>query len=229
MENVQKKLRSLLPAEVSLNACTNAANALKFCREKEYKLILIDMVIPDVNSVALMNQLRSLQPNAKFHALMLRTENDVQKELKSQGFLGVLFKPFDSDSIDDFVIMNFDSAEVLTAKEHVLTVASFPGNPERLGRYLDRFYSRLSDMFKSELVKLAEACFETAILDVTTMPLRADKIPRLVSELATESQRVGLKLRLVGTPDFSKLLTGFADTAKLKVFQSVGEAEEAKA
>src|SRR5262249_4051824 len=42
MENVQKKLRSFLPPHLSLNGCSSAQSALSLCRERVYRVILID-------------------------------------------------------------------------------------------------------------------------------------------------------------------------------------------
>src|SRR5262249_1638137 len=86
MENVHKKLRAVLPGHLSMNACVSARDALQLCQERVYRVILIDLVIPDVNSVALMNQLRALQPHAVMVALALRSAGDVSAEIKNQGF-----------------------------------------------------------------------------------------------------------------------------------------------
>src|SRR5207245_3078169 len=88
MENVQKKLRAVLPAHVTLNGCVSAQAAVTLCQQRVYRVVLIDMVIPDVNSVALMNQLRALQPHSVFLGLYLRTLNDPSKDAHEQGFDG---------------------------------------------------------------------------------------------------------------------------------------------
>ena len=91
MENVHKKFRQAVPSHITMNGCVSAREALTQCQERVFRMVLIDMVIPDVNSVALMNQLRALQPHAAFVALVLRTANDPRAEIVSQGFTDYLF------------------------------------------------------------------------------------------------------------------------------------------
>lgn len=80
MENVHKKLKTLVPPHVTVGGAVSASAALGLCRDKVFRVVLVDTDIPDVNSAALMNQLRTLQQHAAFLALPLRTTNDVQRE-----------------------------------------------------------------------------------------------------------------------------------------------------
>ena len=85
MDNVHKKLRSLLPEPLSMTGCVSAREALAHCQERTYRVILVDLVIPDVNSVALMSQLRVLQPNAVMIGLALRSATTTTVEIKAHG------------------------------------------------------------------------------------------------------------------------------------------------
>src|SRR5215467_8393690 len=113
MENVHKKLRSLLPAHVSMNGCVSARDALQHCQERVYRVVVVDLVIPDVNSVALMNQLRALQPHAVMVALALRSAGDAG-DVKGQGFNDVVYKPFEAAAVDDFLSKHFEVDDVLS-------------------------------------------------------------------------------------------------------------------
>src|SRR3990172_6049639 len=100
MENVHKRLRGMVPAHLSMNGFTSAQSALASAREKVYRVILVDTEIPDVNSTVLAQQIKVLQPHAAFVALALRTTAPEQtKDLKSQGFSEVLYKPFTQDHV----------------------------------------------------------------------------------------------------------------------------------
>jgi DNA-binding NtrC family response regulator len=138
MENVHKKLRGMLPEHVTLNGVTSAQAALQACRQKVFKIVLVDTEIPDVDSAVLAQQLKVLQPHAAFVALALRTTNDVLSEVRAQGFAQVLFKPFSQDSVDDFLAQYFDNQDLLSADENVLKAAGFTGRPERVDRYFGR-------------------------------------------------------------------------------------------
>jgi DNA-binding response OmpR family regulator len=110
MENVHKKLRTLLPEAVSMRGCANARDAIQACRDASYRVIVIDLVIPEVNSVTLMTQLRELQPHAVMTALALRSATDVAADAKSRGFDDCICKPFDAALIAEWRARSFARA-----------------------------------------------------------------------------------------------------------------------
>jgi len=155
MENVAKKFRAALPAHLTVNSCVSAQAALNVCRERIFRVVLIDNEIPDVDSSVLMNQLRVLQPHATFLALALRSVNKVQNEMKELGFDDVLFKPFMPEAIDDLLARYFDNQELLIKEDNVLKVAAFTGRAERMERY----YTRVSELL-SQISRTATTCRE---------------------------------------------------------------------
>jgi DNA-binding NtrC family response regulator len=108
MENVHKKLRGLLPASVSMTGCMTARDAVHNCQARPYRIIVIDLVMPEVNSVVLMKQLRALQPNAVMVALALRSASDSVGDVRTQGFQDVMFKPFEPTSVEDILSRRID-------------------------------------------------------------------------------------------------------------------------
>ncbi|HYD40138.1 MAG TPA: response regulator [Anaeromyxobacter sp.] len=220
MENVHKKLRSMLPGHISMNAHTSAQAALGACREKVYRVVLIDTEIPDVNSAVLAQQIRVLQPHAAMVALALRTSNDVTKEVREQGFDDVLFKPFRPETVDDFLLRYFDNQDFLQVEDNVLKVAAFSGKADRI----ERFYARLHGAFPAALEKVAAACYDEVVLDVGTPPLEGDRLPKFVLAVADKSKEFGMSLSLVGPADVRKVLGGYTETKDLKFFGSVPEA-----
>ena len=223
MENVGKKLRASLPPHISLGTSVSAQSALATCRDKIYRVILLDTEIPDVNSPVLMAQLRMLQGHAAVLALALRTGNDAEKEAKQQGFDGVMLKPFDKDSIEDFLLRYFDNQELLSAEDNIMKVGSFTGKEDRL----DRYFSRVSSLIFGALEKVAAACFEQAILDISKMPQQPDRMPRLILDIDARTRKAGMQLRVVGSPELATLLTSFTDTAAVPFFASVDQAKAA--
>jgi DNA-binding response OmpR family regulator len=220
MENVAKKLRAMLPPHVSMASFTSAHAALAACREKVFRVILVDTEIPDVNSAVLAQQLRVLQPNAVVVALALRTVNDVSKEVREQGFDDVLCKPFRPESLDDFLLQYFDNQEFLVVDDDVLRVASFSGRSDRV----ERFYGRLSALYAAALENVAAACHDEIVLDVGTPPLEGDRLPKFVNDVAARSREFGMTLAVVGSPDVEKLLAGYTETKDLRVYRTVHEA-----
>ncbi|MCX5746750.1 MAG: response regulator [Proteobacteria bacterium] len=225
MENVHKKLRSLLPDTVTLNGCVSARDALQHCQERVFRVVLVDLVIPDVNSVALMNQLRVLQPHAVMVALALRTANDIAGECRSQGFHDVMLKPFDAAAVDEWRAKYFEVKDILSVDDNVLSCGEFTGKQDKV----DGYFQRLKNMCHDSFEKLASACYEDTILDLSRVPLHNEKLPRLVMEMDSQAKKFGIMLRLVGNPDAQKALSALVETASLPFFTSISDAKNAAA
>jgi len=223
MENVHKKLKTLVPQHVTVGSAMSAAAALSMCREKVFRVVFLDTDIPDVNSAALMNQLRTLQQHAAFLALALRTANDVQKEQQSLGFDDVIFKPFDKDSIDDFLIRYFNDQELVVAEENLVRIGAFTGKEDRIEKY----FARVTKLLEENIEKLAAACFDEVIVDLTNSPIKSDRTPRLVLDIKKEASKRGIEVKLVAGAEVSVLLKKFDETAKLVICPSVNEARRA--
>ncbi len=221
MENVHKKLRALLPAHVSLNGCVSAREALQMCQERVYRVVVVDLVIPDVNSVALMNQLRALQPHAVMVALVLRSAGEAAGDAKGQGFSDVVHKPFDAAAVEDFLSKHFEVDDVLSVDGNVLACAAFAGKEEKV----DRYFTRLRTLCHESLEKLASACYDDSIFDLSAIPLRNDKIVRLLMDSDKEAKKLGISLRLVGTPEIKKVLGAVMETSTMPFFASRADAQ----
>jgi len=211
MDNVHKRLRSLLPDTVSMDASTSAQDALQQVRERVYRLVIVDNQIPDVNSVALMNQIRALQPRATMISLALRTSDNAVDEAKRDGYDGVLFKPLTQELVDDLIAAYFDTSEILIVEGSSMRVSAYTGREEGL----DRYYSKLSQRVRSDMLKMAEACFDHVEIDAAKLPVRPERAIKLVVDVVQEAGRLGLDVKLRGTSDLGSLLSGLAETAQV--------------
>jgi two-component system, cell cycle response regulator len=220
MENVHKKLRAMFPPHVTLAGFASAQAALGSCREKVYRVVLVDTDIPDVNSAVLAQQIRVLQPHAAMVALALRAAEDPTQSLREQGFDDVLLKPFRPESVDDFLLQYFENQDFLSVEDNVLKVAAYQGRADRV----DRFYGRLHAVFPEALEKIAAACHDVVLLDVGAPPLEGDRLPKLVHEVATKSREFGMTLSVVGAGEVRKVLAGYTETKDLAFFASLQEA-----
>ena len=225
MENVHKKLKTMVPPHVTVGAAVSAAAALQMCREKVFRVIFVDTDIPDVNSAALMNQLRTLQSHAAFIALALRTANDVHKEQTALGFDDCMMKPFDKDSVDDFLIRYFNDQDLVVVDENLLKVGAFTGKEDRLEKY----FTRVTKLLEENIEKLAAACFDEVIVDLSSSPIKSDRTPRLVIDVRKEAIKRGIDVKLVAGAEISTLLKKFDETSKLIVSPSVNEARAQRA
>ncbi len=225
MENVGKKLKTLVPAHVTVTGALSASAAMTLCRDKVFRVVLVDTDIPDVNSAALMNQLRTLQAHAAFLALPLRTTNDVQKEQQALGFDDVIYKPFDKDSIDDFLVRYFNDQELVVADENLVKVGAFTGKEDRIEKY----FGRVTRLLEETIEKLAAACFDEVIVDLSVALTKTDRTPRLVLDIKREANKRGIEVKLVANSEVATLLKKFDETAKLVISPSVTEARAARA
>ncbi len=222
MENVAKKLRTMLPAHISQMAGLTGQAGLKLARDNTYRVILIDRDLPDVSAPALIKQLRVLQPNAACIAITLRSSNNITKECKEDGFDDVLFKPFGQDQVDDLLGAFFQTTEMLGRNENVLTAAAYNGRPERV----DRYYQRLGVLVKDAVKDIAEACFESVILDANKMPADPSRMAQLIMDFDSAAKGFGLGVTLVGPAAIKRVLENFADTKDVRVVETLKEARD---
>jgi len=225
MENVHKKVRSMIPAAVTLDTSLTAPEAMTLCRANKYGLILVDAELPNTSLSSLTKQLRLLQTKTVLVAMVLRTANNVTGEMRDQGFDDVLFKPFTNEAVEALVDKCFlDNQELVTVQENFLRVAGFHGREDKLERYFLRLMAKLKEV----LSKVAEACFDSAVLDATalplTQPMRAAQFMADVSKAASDA---GVALRVVGSAEMAAVVGRFEEAKAVRLFQSVEEARAA--
>jgi len=219
MENVAKKLRNLFPQHLTLNSATNSQAAFQLCRERVFRVLMIDDDIPDVDSMKLAQQMRVIQPHASLVALTVRGSGNSAKALKDSGFIDVLEKPFTKDAIEDFMIKHFDQQELMVTEDDWIQV----GETNAKGDRVERFFRRLSGMIIEAMEKMAAACFEDVIIDFTKAP-QGSSLAKLVANLSERSASLGLNLKLVGSPELKSTLEGLQETGNLQVYASIDDA-----
>ena len=160
-------MRSLPPALSS----SSSANAAMAWREKCNGVLNEPRARrqkrPDVN------QLRMLQPHAALLGLCLRSAADSEKNALADGFDDVLQKPFQPANIEDFLLRYFDNQEILFVEDSLLRVGAFTGREDRL----DRYFSRLKGLVATEIEKLAAACYDDVIVDLSKLPPKPSTWP----------------------------------------------------
>jgi hypothetical protein len=144
-------------------------------------------------------------------SLCLRTADNALEEAKREGYDGVLFKPLTPELVDELVAAYFDTSEIVVVDGSSIRVSAYTGREEGL----DRYYTKLAQRVRSDMLKIAEACFDNVELDAVKMPVRPERAIKLMVEVANEAGRLGLDVKLRGTPDLGSLLSGLAETAKI--------------
>jgi CheY-like chemotaxis protein len=224
MENVIKRVKALMPSDVAVEGVLTAQAALQVCREKAFKVVLIDYDLKGVNGELLASQIRILQPTAPLVAMAVRTPEAAKltEQAKSQGFADVLLKPFQSEAFEDFVLQHFDRQDTIKRDENVLTLAAYIGKPERVERY----FARVQSLIGAQLDMVAAACFEGVVIDLSRAPAAPERLPKLLVELCRRSKGTGLKVALVGSPEISKVLKMFEETKSVPFFADLEQAKK---
>lgn len=220
MENVHKRLRGVLPSHLSMHGATSAEAALTIASERPYGVILLDTEIPDVKSVALMQQLRLLQPHAAVLALSLRTSSATEKQADADGYDGCIIKPFAQPAIDELVARFFARDNEVRVADNLVTIAGSHGS-------IERYYRRLAMLVPPVLDKVVAAGHADVILDLTGAAVHSVQLPRLLVEIARLARLKRLALHVVGTPEIQALLQGSSETAGIAYHGTLAEARTA--
>jgi len=222
MDNVAKKLKSMLPDRISFNSAADRNTALNYCRERVYRAILVDTEIPDVDSVELLRELRILQPTAAFIALVMRTDKNPSSHVSASGFGAYLTKPFDPKQVEEFVGAYFESQDLLSVDGNVLKPAPYKGADSAA----DTYFKRLHTMTSTAIQDAAAACHDKVIFDLADFPA-SPKLQKFLVRVSTQCSEVGLEVRIVASADVAKLLKQLVETAEIPVVDSVEAAKAA--
>jgi two-component system, cell cycle response regulator len=222
MDNVAKKLRTMLPERLTFDSCLDPGAALNLCRERVYRAVILDTDIPGVDSLVLLRDLRILQPAAVFIALMLRSSKSPPASATDLGFAAHLVKPFDAAQVEEFVDNYFGNRTLLTVDDNVIT----PAAPKGPAGSSDTFYRRLQQMATDAASQAAAACHDRLIVNASQIT-PSPALAKFFLRLRTQCTDVGIELRVVGGPEVVKLLKQLVETADIPVADSVEAAKAA--
>ncbi len=222
MENVHKKLRTMMPEAITLETALTVQDGLTVSRGKKFRVILVDAEIQAGGPAPLVKQLRLLQPGAGIWGMALRSANNVAKEMRDLGFDDAMLKPFTQESIDALVEQySAKNENLFVTKEDLIQISPFAGKEDRLERY----FTKLVVDVKSVVQKLGEACFENAVIDATHLPLQQPaRVAQFLVDTFKTAADLGITVKVVASPEFPKALRGFQETKDLRCFTTVDEA-----
>jgi two-component system, cell cycle response regulator len=223
MDNVGKKLRTLLPERLSMSTALDGQSALTICRERVFRTIIVDLEIPDVDSSALASQLKALQPSAAFVALLMRTAANPAETAREGGFDGFLVKPFDQAQLDDFMSSYYEAQDLVEVDGNTIRVV-----PTNKPKHEDQYYAKVQKLVREGIDTVAAACHERVILDIKNLP-RSDRLARFLIAAQEGAVEMGLDMRLVGAADQSTAMKALVETAEMHLYGTVDEAQRASA
>ena len=222
-EKVHIKFRSLLPKEFNVFTASNADEAEALCKSEEIGWIIVDMVIPDTDSVELAKKLKEQRPDASCLGLYLRNVESPELEASNNGLDGYLNKPFREGQIEDLIRLansKMDpSLDILSVKENIVRVekTSLKDKQE------DQYFSRLAELVGLALDDIASDCFETVIFEFTNL-VEHNQSQMLLSLSLQCSRDLGLDICVVGPARLKEWIAEDEDPASIKFYETLMEA-----
>jgi two-component system, cell cycle response regulator len=222
MENVHKKLRSMIPDSVVLESAMTVQAGLAVARSKKFRLLLVDAEIQPGGTASLVKQLRLLQPNAGMWGMALRGSNSVNKELHDAGFDEGLLKPFAQEAIDGLIDQYTSKSEAnLVVTDDLVRLTPFLGKEDKLERY----FAKLTSDAKAVVQRLGEACFEQMVLDATHLTLaQPSRVAQFLVDTFKTASELGIAVKLVASEELPKAMRGFQETTDIQCFSSIEQA-----
>jgi len=219
---VRKKLKRHLPKDIEIKQAHDFSAAVEACRAFRFKVILVDMQIPEIGGEGLASQLRILQPGTAVFGLYVRDINTGKAAMLQSGFDGYLSKPFESNRVKELLKSNLGRAvaEPVSVETNKIILNDFPKPKDQRQAYAVRLRQGSLDGVKL----IAGACFETVILDLSIPPPREILLSYLVY-LRRACMNIGLTIFVVADDEVKNLIKTTGDTAGLEVFETIDEAE----
>ena len=223
MKSVSRALRRHVDDSIRIGHATTKEAAVNTCSKRDYKMIVIDMDIPRVDSVALGAELKKLQPKSSVIALYLANQKDPKAQAKTDGFDGAIIKPFNGDEVKVLIGTAFDEKNYTDLTDNVVTfekVEIGDANPEAL----------MADVRKQLMENVKEvaaaACFSCVILDLRD-GLPTDTLGRFLAPVIElcSSLRVGIKV--VGDDKVRQAMQATLEGDVVSVVSDLAEAKSA--
>lgn len=221
-QKVAEKFASFIPERMSHKTCLSSEEAIQLCHDFKFKTIIIDMIIPDEDSLELAGKLKLAQGSAKYLAMYLRNVADPMNEAFTAGFDGFIVKPFNASQIDDLVLLNsaepnsFD--EILLIDDDLLQAQPGQGKGE-----FEEYYSRMAELIGGAIEQLASDCFEAVTLDYSNLPA-SSLMPMLVSVSLQCCFELGLEARIVGGDEVKAATEADESGTDVQVFSTLEDA-----
>jgi CheY-like chemotaxis protein len=207
---------------MQFKTCVSSEEAIQLCTDYKFKTVIIDMIIPDEDSLELAGRIKTLLPNARYLAMYLRNVADPMNEAFTAGFDGYIVKPFQKSQIEDLVLINSDAPEsfdeILIIDENLLQAK--PGRGK--GEY-EEYYSRMAELIGGAIEQLASDCFDDVTLDYTNLPA-SSLMTMLVSVSLQCCSELGLEARIVGGDDVKAAIEADEVGEGVQVFETLADA-----
>ena len=223
MKSVSRALRRHVADSIRIGHATTKEAAVNTCSKRDYKMIIIDMDIPRVDSIALGAELKKLQPQSKLVALYLANQANPKAQAKTDGFDGFIIKPFDGDEVKELIDTAFSDKNYTDLTDNVVTFQQIEvgdSNPEAL---MADVRKQLMDNVKEVA---AAACFGFVILDLRN-GLPTDTLGRFLAPVIEACGALRIGMKVVGDEKVQQAMQATLEGDVVSVVSDLAEAKSA--
>ncbi len=221
MKSVSRALRRHIDDGIRIGHATTKEAALNTCAKRDYKMIIIDMDIPRVDSVSLGAELKKLQPDSKLVALYLANQKDPKAQAKTDGFDDALVKPFDGNEVSALVEDTFGAKDYVTLTDNVVTFISVEDSEDNPETVMSELRNQLMAKVKDVA---AAACFSAVILDLRD-DVATDRLGRLLAPVIELCGSLRIEMKVVGDEKIGQALQATLEGDVVTVFADLAQAK----
>lgn len=109
---LKKELMALGIRESQIQDVSSGADAVQIINSQTFDLCLLDIVMPGIDGVAVLGELKKVQPNAKVVMCSSHSSADTIQELMGIGINDFLIKPFDRAVFREAILRNLPEGVV---------------------------------------------------------------------------------------------------------------------
>lgn len=88
---------------ISITLTDSGENALKLIKERDFALIIADLILPGMGGINLFFEIKKLFPDLEVILLSHYLNKKIKKVLKKEGLFGFLEKPFLMESLSELI------------------------------------------------------------------------------------------------------------------------------
>lgn len=221
MKSVSRALRRHVAESIRIGHATTKEAAVNTCSKRDYKMIVIDMDIPRVDSISLGDELKKLQPQAKLVALYLANQKDPKAQAVADGFDGWLIKPFQTSEVKDVIESAFGQKQYTVLTDNVVTFQNIDVGDKNPEAFMAEVRKQLVDNVKEVA---SAACFTAVILDLRE-GLPTDTLGRFLAPVIELCGALRIGLKVVGDDRVRQAMQATLEGDVVSVVADLAEAK----
>jgi two-component system cell cycle response regulator len=222
---IVEQIKSAIPYTAwNVHNSTTAGDAIDYIAKQSPDLVLVSLSLPDKSAFSLFQMVRT---NAKtkgvpVFGLSVKTSTDEQAQAQGMGFNGIITKPLDTQDLMLRMVrsMNLDTSTRYFAIENGIQVIKLPKQVS------SAVISELITYVPKKTQEMVESGMNKAILDVSEIEKIDMEIIKLIMQVISICGNLDIKLRVVGSDNFTQQAKGFEETKDLIVYSDKAKATD---